>query len=128
MFSYLKKYPFSLIIIAVIVYLSFFKPPKTDLDNIPNLDKVVHICMYAGLSGVIWLEYLLSHKRSFHLKYILVGGLLFPILLSGCVELLQEYCTTYRGGDWMDFAANSFGATLASIIGYYILRPKLIGK
>lgn len=128
MFSYLKKYLFSIIVIAAILYLSLFKPPKTKLDNIPNIDKVAHICMYAGLSGVIWLEYLLSHKKNFRLKPILLGGVVFPILLSGCIELIQEYCTTYRGGDWMDFAANSTGAILASAIGYYILRPKLILK
>ena len=84
--------------------------------------------MYAGLSGMIWFEYLLSHKRTFRLNHILIGGLLLPVLLSGCIELLQEYCTTYRGGDWMDFAANTLGASLASLVGYYILRPKLIRK
>ena len=46
MFSYLKKYPLSLTIIAIVIYLSFFKPPHTDLDKIPNMDKLVHICMY----------------------------------------------------------------------------------
>jgi VanZ family protein len=41
------------------------------------------------------------------------------------VELLQEYCTTYRGGDWLDFAANTMGAVLASMVGYFILRPRM---
>jgi hypothetical protein len=42
--------------------------------------------------------------------------------------LLQEYCTTYRGGDWMDFAANTTGAVLASLIGYFIVRPRMLSK
>jgi VanZ family protein len=46
-------------------------------------------------------------------------------LFSGMVELLQEYCTTYRGGDWLDFAANTTGAVLASMVGYFILRPRM---
>ena len=46
MLSYIKKYPISLFIILTVIYLSFFKPPKTDLSEIPNLDKLVHICMY----------------------------------------------------------------------------------
>ena len=51
MLSYIKKYPISLFIILTVIYLSFFKPPKTDLNEIPNLDKLVHVCMYFGMSG-----------------------------------------------------------------------------
>ena len=58
MLSYIKKYPISLFIILTVIYLSFFKPPKTDLSEIPNLDKLVHICMYFGMSGMLWLEFL----------------------------------------------------------------------
>ena len=113
MLSYIKKYPISLFIILTVIYLSFFKPPKTDLSEIPNLDKLVHICMYFGMSGMLWLEFLRAHRRdNAPLWHAWVGAFLCPILFSGCVELLQEYCTTYRGGDWLDFAANSTGATL----------------
>ena len=52
MLSYIKKYPISLFIILTVIYLSFFKPPKTDLNEIPNLDKLVHVCMYFGMSGM----------------------------------------------------------------------------
>ena len=51
MLSYIKKYPISLFIILTVIYLSFFKPPKTDLDEIPNLDKLVHVCMYFWYVG-----------------------------------------------------------------------------
>ena len=53
MLYYIKKYPVSLVIILAVIYLSFFKPPTTDLGTIPNLDKVVHICMYFGMSGML---------------------------------------------------------------------------
>lgn len=46
--------------------------------------------------------------------------ILCPVLFSGAVELLQQYCTTYRGGDWLDFAANSTGAVLASLVGWWL--------
>ena len=106
MLSYIKKYPISLFIILTVIYLSFFKPPKTDLSEIPNLDKLVHICMYFGMSGMLWLEFLRAHRRdNAPLWHAWVGAFLCPILFSGCVELLQEYCTIYRGGDWLDFAA-----------------------
>lgn len=63
MLYYIKKYPFSLLIILAVIYLSFFKPPSTRLSLIPNIDKVVHVCMYLGMSGMLWLEFIRAHKR-----------------------------------------------------------------
>ena len=62
MLYYFRKYPVSLIIVAIIFYLSFFTPPKTDMEEIPYIDKVVHICMYGGLCFILWIEYLRNHK------------------------------------------------------------------
>ena len=55
MLYYLKKYPISLTIIAVVIYLSFFKPPSLEVGKIVGIDKVAHLCMYAGLSGMLWI-------------------------------------------------------------------------
>ncbi len=126
MLRYIKRYPFSLLVISSVIYLSFFRPPSTDLNEIPYLDKVVHVCMYAGMSGMLWLEFLRNHRK-FHapLWHAWVGGLLCPVLFSGCVELLQEYCTTYRGGDWLDLLANATGALLGSVFVYLVIRPRV---
>ncbi|ADV42399.1 VanZ family protein [Bacteroides helcogenes] len=125
----IKKYPLSLCIILAVIYLSFFKPPTTELNTIPGIDKVVHVCMYFGMSGMLWIEFLRAHRRDGQpLWHAWVGALVCPVIFSGVVELLQEYCTTYRGGDWLDFAANTTGAVLASLIAYFILRPVMAGK
>jgi len=129
MFRYIKRYPASLAIILVVIYLSFFKPPSTELSKIPDFDKIVHFCMYFGMSGMLWLEFLRSHRKvTAPIWHGWVGAFLCPVLFSGCVELLQAYCTTYRGGDWLDFAANSTGALLASLVAYYIVRPLVLRK
>ena len=129
MLYYIKKYPVSLLIILTVIYLSFFKPPTTDLSNIPNIDKIVHVCMYLGMSGMLWLEFLRApQKGDSPLWHAWVGAFVCPVLFSGMVELLQEYCTTYRGGDWLDFAANTTGALIASLIGYFVLRPRMAKK
>lgn len=122
MLYYLKKYPLTLLVVATIFYLSFFKPPQTDMENIPGIDKLVHVCMYGGLCFMLWIEYLRNHPSMNRLR-MLVGGILLPILLSGAIELMQTYCTEHRGGDWLDFAANSLGVILAALIGHYILQP-----
>jgi hypothetical protein len=122
MLDYLKKYPLTLLVILAIFYLSFFKPPQTDMESIPGIDKLVHLCMYGGLCTLLWTEYLRTH-RSIHPWKIGIGAIILPIALSGIIELLQSYCTEHRGGDWMDFGANSLGVLLAALAGYYILRP-----
>ena len=122
MLYYLKKYPLTLLVVAIIFYLSFFKPPQTDMENIPGIDKLVHICMYGGLCLLLWVEYLRNHQAMDKLR-MCIGGIVLPILLSGAIELMQAYCTEHRGGDWLDFAANSLGVILAALIGHYILQP-----
>lgn len=123
---YFSKYPFTLLIIAVIIYLSFFTPPKTQLDTVSNIDKLAHICMYGGLCGVLWIEYLRTHASINKLRMI-VGGIISPILFSGIIELLQEYATENRSGDWADLTANSLGVLLAAALGYGIF-PKWFKK
>lgn len=126
MFSYLKKYPVSFGIILLIIYLSFFKPPSVpQLIRIPHLDKVVHMGMYFVLSGMLWWEFLRVHKANTAIHRVWIGAFVCPVIFSGAIEILQEYCTSYRGGDWLDFAANATGALLASLFGYYILRPRI---
>ena len=129
MLYYIKTYPVSLVIILAVIYLSFFKPPTTDLGTIPNLDKVVHICMYFGMSGMLWLEFLRAHRRDrTPMWHAWVGAFACPVLFSGAVELLQAFCTTYRGGDWLDFAANTTGAVLASLVACFVLKPRVMRK
>lgn len=122
MLYYFRKYPVSLVIVAIIFYLSFFTPPKTDMEEIPYIDKIVHICMYGGLCLILWFEYLRSHKIT-NRTHLIWGSIIAPIVMSGCIELLQAYCTENRSGDWFDFLANSIGVGLAALVGFYILRP-----
>lgn len=132
--SFVRDYKCSFFIVAVILFLSFFKPPHTELDEITNFDKFVHFSMYLGFSAVIWLEYLRRHRQdssrlaihntAFSVSWskLLMGAMVLPIALSGVIELGQEYLTTYRGGEWWDFASNSTGVAVASLCGYFFLK------
>lgn len=129
MLYYLKKYPISLTVIAIVIYLSFFKPPTMEITKIPNMDKLVHLCMYGGVSGMLWIEFLRNHRKYDEVMWhAWIGAVLCPILMGGAIELLQEYCTTYRGGDWFDFLANSTGVVLATLFAYFVLRPWILRK
>ena len=120
---FIKKYPFSDVCILLIWILSlvpFF--PETPLDNVKFIDKWVHIVMYGGTFLVLWIEYTIKHLRPDY-KKLFFWGCLMPIVMGGVLELLQEYCTGgHRSGDWLDFAADALGVTLAALIGLLILR------
>lgn len=121
MLYYIRKYPLSLLVIATVIYLSFFRPPSTPVDDVPGIDKLVHVAMYFGMSGMLWLEFLRAHRGGvLPMRHVWMGAFLCPILFSGVIELMQEYCTTHRGGDWLDFAANATGVLLASLVGYRV--------
>lgn len=116
--QFVRKYPLSLLCIAVVWYLSlFFIPPEQlDLSGVAFIDKWTHFVMYGGTCAVIWWEYLRSHSMP-NPRRLLLFAWLAPVLMSGLLELLQAYCTTNRAGEWLDFAANTTGATIGAVIG-----------
>lgn len=143
----IKKYPLSCLCIAIIWVLCFCTPPHTPLDNVAFMDKWTHIVMYAGTCSMIWLEYIKNHgmvrktdnqagpkaksgnikeDKTSHCRRLFIMAWLAPVLMSGLIEILQAYCTGgRRSGDWLDFAANTAGATLAAVAGIaYLLHHR----
>lgn len=78
-------------------------------------------------STIIWIEYLRSHFRE-QTRKIILWAIIAPILMSGIIELAQEYCTEARSGEWADFAANSTGVVLAALLGHFVLRRHIHPK
>ena len=126
---FIKKYPFSMVCILMIWVLSlvpFF--PETPLDNVRFIDKWVHIVMYGGTFTIVWIEYARQHKAPDHEK-LFFWAWITPIIMSGVIELLQEYCTGgHRSGDWLDLAANATGVTLAAVLGILLFCFRLSSK
>ena len=126
--AFILRYPFSIAIILLVTFLSFFKPPKTDMDDVPGIDKLVHTGMYFVMAGLLWLEFYRGRKKTnAPMWHAWIGAFVCPLVYGGVVELLQEYCTEYRGGEWLDFGANSLGVILAAMVGIYLL-PKVLQK
>lgn len=113
-----KNYPFTTILIICIWLLSFCTVPETELGDVPFIDKWTHIAMYGGTCTVLWIEYLRRHREITQRTRLAVMAWLLPVVMSGAIELLQEYCTGgRRSGDWSDLLANALGVTLAAVIG-----------
>lgn len=123
----IRKYPFSCLFLALIWILCFCTPPHTPLDNVAFIDKWTHIAMYGGTCSAIWIEYLRGHK-DISKSRLFVWAWLAPVLMSGLIEILQATCTGgRRSGDWLDFAANTAGATLAAVIGILLVKWRARG-
>lgn len=115
--SFVRRYPLSLVCIALIWVLSltpFF--PETPFDDVQFIDKWTHLVMYGGTTAVIWWEYLRRHRRADFRRLLLWGGMAM-VALGGLMELLQAYCTTTRSGEWLDFWADSAGVLIGILIG-----------
>lgn len=119
-FGFLKRYPLTLLTLALIWFLCFMTPPSTKLDNVIGFDKVVHFGMYFFLSMVIMYE---QRKSNIGFWIVWLSCLVLPICMSGLIEILQENCTNgRRSGDVWDFVANSAGALCAWFVGRKILE------
>lgn len=119
----LRKYPLTVVLYIIVMYLSFFTPPKVDLGDVRFIDKWTHIVMYAGTCGVTWIEYLRNHNYSLQKVKLFLLAWLLPVVFSGIIELMQEYCTGgRRSGDWIDLAANAVGVSLAAGFGLLLAR------
>lgn len=115
--SFLKRYPLSLCLIAAIWVLCFMDVPDTPLNDVAFIDKWTHFAMYGTTCAVIFAETLRAHGPGCH-RRLLVTAWLLPVLMSGLIEVLQATCTGgRRSGEWLDFAANTVGATIGVAIG-----------
>ena len=118
----IRNYPLSSLLIVVIWVVCLIPIPETPLSDVNLIDKWTHFVMYGGTCSVIWWEYWRKHQRPDYGKLGLWAWLM-PIAMSGVLELLQEYCTFgHRNGDWLDFAANATGVTVAALIGLLIIK------
>ena len=97
-----------------IIYVSLIK--EYNLQLLPDFswrDKLLHACAYCILGLLLGIE--LKACQICGKRYWL-WLIITPICLGGLIEILQEYCFPPRVGDWWDFAANSFGVILATLI------------
>jgi len=119
----LKQYWLSIAFIVVIIVLCFINPPEIPiLRPMTNFDKLVHFLMFFGLSGIIFFDNSFYFKKRVFRRSIFWGSFLFPVSLSGGIEIAQEYLTTTRTGDWMDFLFDVIGVLLGCLICLIINR------
>lgn len=96
----------AILLLVGITVGSLTPPGEVPVDQIPNLDKLIHFSSYLFLS-----LYLCSLIKPSWLFY--VGT--FCLLWGLGIEFIQPY--THRDFEWWDVLANSLGVTAGILIG-----------
>lgn len=114
---FFRHYGLSICVALTIFYLCMMPGGNTPSINIPNIDKLVHACMYMALAFCISLN-LYQEYTEFDSIAMIMWALVIPILFGGLIEVMQDKFTLTRSCDFYDFIADSVGA----IIGYFFAR------
>lgn len=128
LFSLLKIYWKSLIIIGGILYLSF-APPSTfkGVPSFPFEDKLVHLLLYGGLTCILIFDFRLYAKKFRTTKFAFVSiCILFPILLGGIIEILQPMYFAPRTGEWFDWFSDILGVLLGLLSMQLLKKFKIL--
>jgi len=107
---FLKRHWMSIPLCMIILYLCFMDTEPLPKVGISNFDKFVHFVMFLTVSGVIYFENSSYFRKKVSLWTIIISSFIFPVVYSGLIEIGQEYLTSTRSGDWMDFEFNLIGA------------------
>lgn len=111
-----------MMLLVVIWVLCFIPIPESPLSHVSFIDKWTHVAMYFVLSVSVMFEYQKTHADNLVAKYSLYAWLL-PVVMGGVIEILQANCTGgRRSGEWLDFAADALGSTIALLIGILLVR------
>ena len=132
MIKFLKKYFLSIFVILIIFILCFMDTTPLPAPAISNFDKYVHVIMFLILSGVVFFDNTYYLRFPISKMQIFWSIFLFPAILAGLIEIMQEYLTTTRFGDWLDFLfgviGTFFGLMIALSYNRYILLNKQKSK
>lgn len=120
-FTRLYRLKFTIISVAVIMYLSFGKfdvDPK-DIPPFPHFDKFAHSLMYAALAVAYSIDRC-RKIRAAKYKYVILKAIAMVVSLGIFTEFVQ-WLLPYRGCDFYDFIADVAGGVISSIIGVSII-------
>jgi VanZ family protein len=108
----------SLIYLIIVAFLSLLPPNDfPDIPLFPGADKVVHTCMYLGLT---WLACWSMHAEKKRVWYFLI--VLFSISWGVLMEIFQYLMHLGRSFDVYDILGNSIGTLIGALI--YILMAQ----
>lgn len=111
------KYWKSLVVFAIISYLSLLRESDVVLPSISGVDKLIHLAMYMVLTWVLIWDSLNAEIKGWRW---MVVTMLLPASFGGLIEILQDKFFYPRTGDWQDWAADCVGVLVACAIWWIV--------
>lgn len=94
---------------------------KFQIETIFEIDKIIHIGMYFGLSLVLSYGFYYSQKIVSKKRLLLITFIISS-LVGVLMEILQSTITSSRSFDYFDIIANIIGAFIGSAL--FLIRIK----
>lgn len=125
MINLLKKYWLSIVVIIIIFIACFINTSALPAPPVLNFDKIVHSILFLGLAGVLFFDNTCYLRFPISKTRIFLSAFILPVALGGIIEIMQEYLTTTRSGDWFDFLFDGIGGLIgwgvALLINHYLV-------
>jgi VanZ family protein len=119
------KYIYPFIWLGFIVFASLTPSDKLpDFKLFKHADKVIHFCMYFGLSILLIPVFLKRQKYKTSYLITLLIALFFGLLM----EYLQPLISRGRSAEFADFAANAVGVISGIVVYQLLIRNKKLEK
>ena len=110
----LKNYWKSILFTLLIFYLSFAKPASFKDLNVINLtDKTAHYLVYVAYGMVLIFDFIRKNKAEYSKLSFILFCIIFPIMLGGAIEIVQETYFKPRSAEWIDWLCDILGILTA---------------
>ncbi|MDD2737161.1 MAG: VanZ family protein [Desulfuromonadaceae bacterium] len=108
--------------LTIVAFLSLMPSRNIpDIPQFPGADKLVHICMYLGLSFLAcWI--CLEGRHQLWFMCALLGAV---FMYGALMEILQRTMHNGRSFDFNDMAANLVGAIIGVLIYRFLDRMRM---
>jgi len=123
----IKHYNKTILLSALTVILSLcnFNTEGRVEQIFPHVDKIIHFLMYFGITSTLLFE---RYFRTCRMGKNVFLMNLYPLMLGGSLEIIQNLFTVYRSGDWYDFIADITGILAANVFFLLLKDVKFFRK
>lgn len=116
MHKYFRYFPITIFCVILVTTLCLIPIEDPPLKDVRFIDKWTHLVLFGAISFFMYIEGVFGcRSRLWTVPFIVA-------LYGGVIELMQAYLTTYRSGEWLDFAADAVGAFLAFPVAFLFSR------
>lgn len=125
--KHILRYLFLPLLTVVLIFIATCLISFSSVPSLPEgfgWDKLVHFCMFFGLSAVSLIDYYRLCRGTPPFGRWVFWGFIIPVVYGGAIELIQKYFVPTRGAEWGDWLADILGSLVATVVIIIFLRKR----